>query len=254
MLIDTHAHLCDSRYDEDRYEMLLRAKQAGVNKFINVGAELEEARRVAEFEYEGVKGTIGLHPHYIGLLNDKVYDEFYRMLKDDKKNKIAAIGEIGLDYFKSPVSREEQLSGFRKLLILAREFDKPVVIHSREAHDDVYNELAANGPLKKGVIHCFTAGLEEARKFTDLGYMLGIGGVITFPNAGALRDTVKEIPADFLVLETDAPWLAPQDKRGKRNEPAFIKTVAQKVAEIKNMDFEAVCDITTENAVKTFGF
>jgi len=253
MLVDTHVHLCDSRYDEDRAAVLKRAREAGITGFINIGAELEEVRRVAAFSEAGVKGAIGLHPHYIESLNDEVYAEFEGMLKNSAGSGIAAVGEIGLDYFKSPVSREVQLAGFKRMLLLARAYDRSVVIHSRDAHDDVYEELKANGPEKKGVIHCFTAGINEAKKFTDLGYMLGIGGVITFPNAGALREAVREIPAEFLVLETDAPWLAPQGMRGKRNEPAFMAEVARAVAELKGMSYEEVCEITTNNAGKVFG-
>lgn len=250
MFIDTHVHLCDSRYDTDRAEMLKRASDAGVKYHVNIGAELPECRKVAAFEHPGVLKAVGLHPHYIDCLNDEVMEEFRGYFSS---GKMAAVGEIGLDYFKSPNSKESQTDAFEKLLSLACEFNLPVVIHSREAHEDVAAVLKKHNPPKRGIIHCYTGDYETAKAFYDMGYLLGIGGVVTFPNSGPLKDTVAKMPLESLVLETDAPWLAPQKVRGKRNEPSYIPDIALAVAGIRGIKTAEVEESTTANAVKLFG-
>ncbi|PKL91754.1 MAG: hydrolase TatD [Candidatus Goldiibacteriota bacterium HGW-Goldbacteria-1] len=250
-MIDTHIHICDEKYDADRKEMLQRARQAGVNKFLNIGAEIEETRKVAVFKEDGVWAAIGLHPHYVDVLNEEIINELRGYLTAN--DRIAAVGEIGLDYYKSTVDRAVQKAGFEKLISLAREFEKPVIIHSRDAHSDVIDILGANRVKKAGVIHCFSADYEAAEKFMELGYVFGIGGVITFPNSSALRDAVKQIPIENIVLETDAPWLAPQKFRGQRNEASYIPVIAAKLAEIKNIDVQEVISITTATACRVLG-
>jgi len=250
MIIDTHIHICDERYDSDREEMLLSAALNGVKKFINIGAEINENKRVINYQKEGVYKAIGLHPHYIQQLNDNEFLEIKGYLKNTKD--IVAIGEIGLDFYKNETPAEKQKEVFKKFLQLSKEFDLPVIIHSREAHNEVFNLLKEFNINKKGVIHCFTGDTETAKKFIDIGYYLGIGGVVTFPNAKILKETVKNISLDFLVLETDAPYLAPQQQRGKRNESAYLKYIIDEISILKNVDVKEIEEKTSHNAEKLF--
>jgi TatD DNase family protein len=251
LIIETHVHISDAKYDADREEMLKRAEAAGVKKFINIGAEAAETRKVADFDRQDVYKSVGLHPHYAGEFDDDFYMEIKGYLKN-KKN-IAAIGEIGLDYFKSMTAKDLQEKVFRKLLGLAKDSGLPVVIHSREAFEDVFKILKEFNLEKRGIIHCFTGDSETAKKFIGEGYLLGIGGVITFPNAGVLKQTLAQLPLEAIVLETDAPWLAPQQVRGKRNEPAFLRHVVTAIAGLKGVSEAEVERVTTENACKVFG-
>jgi TatD DNase family protein len=250
IIVETHVHICEPSFDADRDEMLKRSFDNGIRKMINIGADVEENKKVIKFEKEGVFKSIGLHPHYIDKINDDVFNEIKEFIKNTKK--IVAIGEIGLDYFKSPSSREFQMEIFEKFLMIAKECDLPVIIHSREAHDDVYGILREHKIKRRGIIHCFSGGLDIAKKFIDLGYFLGIGGVVTFPNSGVLKETVKNISVENIVLETDAPWLAPQPQRGKRNEPAYLNYVIEELARIKNMDKNDIIRQTTKNAEEIF--
>jgi len=250
IIIETHVHICEPRYDADREEMLQRSFENRVKKLINIGADIEENKRVAHFEREEVFKSIGLHPHYIDKFNDAVFNEIKELIKETKK--IVAIGEIGLDYFKSPSPKERQAEVLRKFLDIAKEYHLPVIIHSRDAHDDIYDILKEYNIEKKGVIHCFTGDYDTAKKFIDIGYLIGIGGVITFPNAKLLKETVKKLPMEFIVLETDAPWLAPQQQRGKRNEPAYLKYIIEEIARIKNTDENDIIEYTTKNAERVF--
>jgi len=250
MIFDTHVHICDSRYDPDRGAMLSAARQAGVTKFLNIGAEHEENIRVLDFREDGVFASVGLHPHYAEQLNDEseaLTNSAYR------EKRAQAVGEIGLDFFKSPTGKDIQMKVFRFFMKQAVENGLPVIIHSREAHGEVYAVLKEFGPGLKGIIHCYTGGLKQAEMFAGLGFIMGIGGVLTFPNAGELRETVEKLPAEFIAAETDAPWLAPQPERGKRNEPAFIRYVIEKIAEIRHISFEETARLTTANAVRALG-
>lgn len=251
MIIETHVHISDSRYDEDREDMLKRAEAAGITKFINIGAEAAETRKVADYDRPGVYKAIGLHPHNAHEY-DEAFGEEIKGYLENRKN-IAAIGEIGLDYFKSTTPKDVQEKVFRRFMEIAAEARLPVVIHSRDAHEDVLKILKEYRPDKRGIIHCFTGGAEAAKLFTAEGYMLGIGGVLTFPNAGTLRQAVQQLPLEVMVLETDAPWLAPQQVRGKRNEPAFLRHIVQAIAGLKGASEAEVEEITTQNAEKVFG-
>jgi TatD DNase family protein len=242
LIIETHVHISDAKYDTDREEMLKRAEAAGIKKFINIGAEAAETRKVADFDRQGVYKSVGLHPHYAGEGNEAFYAEIKGYLKNRKN--IVAIGEIGLDYFKSTTPKDVQERVFREFLGIAREAGLPVVIHSREAHEDTFNILREFNIERRGIIHCFTGDQETAKKFLGEGYVLGIGGVITFPNAGVLKQTVAQLPLDAIVLETDAPWLAPQQVRGKRNEPAFLRQVVTVIAGLKGVTEQEVERVT----------
>ena len=250
MIVETHVHLCDEKFDGDRTEVLKRANTAGVIKFLNIGAELKEIRAIAALEIENVYKAMGLHPHNAHEFTEEVYSEIKEYFKT--QIKAVAVGEIGMDYYKSTTPRGLQEKVFRRFLELACELNLPIAVHSREAHEDVLNILKEYELSKKGVIHCFTGDISTANKFTDLGYMLGIGGVITFPNAQSLRDAIKVIPLEFLVLETDAPWLAPQQERGKRNEPSYLKHIVKVIADLKTISVEQVENVTTKNAERLF--
>ena len=246
MIVETHVHLCDEKYDADRQEVLSRAAKAGVVKFLNVSAGLGEARKIAALEIEGVYKAFGLHPHNTGEFSREVYAEIEGYFRAQKN--AVAVGEIGLDYFRSTTSKADQEKIFRKFLGLAVELGLPVVIHSREAHGDVIKILKEYALMKKGIIHCFTGDAETAAQFTDMGFALGIGGVVTFSNTGELAGAVRRTPLESIVLETDAPWLAPQPFRGKRNEPAYLKEIVKMIAGIKEVSAEEVEEITAKTA------
>ncbi len=253
MIIDTHIHLCDPVYDPDRGQILKRAKNAGVHKLINVGADIEEDRKIAEFAEactDGIYISVGFHPHCATAFNDDVYNEIKDIV--NRCRNIKAIGEIGLDYYKNESPKDIQAGVFERMLLLAKETGLPVAIHSREAYDDVYAILKRHGVEKKGVLHCFGVEYDIAKKFIDLGFAIGIGGVVTFKNAGVVKEAVKKIPLEHVVLETDAPYLAPQNFRGKRNEPAYLQYVVAEIAALKNMMPQEVERITTANAEKLF--
>ncbi len=250
MIIDTHIHICDERYDQDRENMLKNAEKEGVLKFINIGAEIKENTKVAQYERHGVYKSFGIHPHYIDVFDDNEFDKIKNYLK--KSKDVVAVGEIGLDFFKNEMPADLQISIFKKMLNLAKDFNLPVIIHSREAHKEVYDILKEFKMPRQGVIHCFTGDKETAQKFIDIGFLLGIGGVVTFPNAGILKETVKYVGIDFFILETDAPYLAPQQVRGKRNEPVYLKYVVKEIAILKQMTEEKVKTATSYNAEKLF--
>ena len=250
MIVETHVHLCDEKFDGDRTEVLKRANTAGVIKFLNIGAELKEIRAIAALEIENVYKAMGLHPHNAHEFTEEVYSEIKEYFKT--QIKAVAVGEIGMDYYKSTTPRGLQEKVFRRFLELACELNLPIAVHSREAHEDVLNILKEYELSKKGVIHCFTGDISTANKFTDLGYMLGIGGVITFPNAQSLRDAIKVIPLEFLVLETDAPYLTPEPHRGTRNEPKYIPLIAKKIADLQQKTVKEIEMATTANTKALF--
>ena len=251
MIIETHVHISDSKYDADREDMLKRAEAAGVKKFVNIGAEAAETRKVADFDRAGVFKALGLHPHNAAEYDAAFKSEMTGFLKARKN--IVALGEIGMDYFKSTTPKDIQEKVFREFLGMARDFGLPVVIHSREAHEDTIRILREFKIERRGIIHCFFGTAETAKRFIGEGYLLGIGGVITFPNSGVLKQAVFELPLDAFVLETDAPWLAPQQVRGKRNEPAFLRHIVTAIAGLKGVSETEVEEVTTRNACKVFG-
>jgi TatD DNase family protein len=251
LIIDTHIHLCDEKYDTDRAEMLDRARAAGIGKFVNIGAEIGECRKVVKFSGDGVYSAVGIHPHNIAELSEDVYGELGDYLKNNVN--IVALGEIGLDYSKGKDEKAAQFEAFKKMLGLAAKFDRPVVIHSRNAHADVAVILKEYGPARRGIIHCFSGDYDAGRMFAEMGYVLGIGGVITFSNAPGLRGAVEKMPLEWLVLETDAPWLAPQQHRGQRNEASYIRNAAWKIAELKGIPVEEVERVTTSTAERILG-
>ena len=252
MLIDTHCHIYLPEFDQDREQMIERARNNGVEEFYLPAIDSSTHLKMLTLEdqmKDGVWAMMGLHPCSV---NEKVEEELDLVESWFEKRKFIAVGEIGLDYYWDTSFAEQQKMAMRRQTDLALKYDRPIVIHSRNSIDDCIEivQEKQNGSLK-GVFHCFSGTLEQAKKIIDLGFYLGIGGVLTFKNAG-LDKVVGELTLDNLVLETDAPYLAPVPYRGKRNEPAFVSIVAEKLATLKNMQLKEVSAITSANAKKLF--
>ncbi len=251
-LIDTHAHLnLTSSYKKDLPEVISRAKEAHVSKIINVGIDLKTSIKALELAhtYEGLYATAGVHPHEVKKITEDTYASLKALLSDAKT---VAVGEIGLDYAKEYSPRRLQQEHFLRQLALSKEVGLPVVIHARDAFPEILELLKSELP-ERFVFHCYAGGLEEARLILDLGGFISVTGIVTFPKAENIRDVVRFVPIERLMLETDCPFLTPVPYRGKRNEPAFVRFVAEKVAEIKGLSLEECAQKTTENAIAFFG-
>lgn len=253
MLIDSHAHLDDEKYDEDRDAVLMRAKEMGVEIIINPASdEASSLRGMALSEsYPMIYATVGFHPHEA---KDYDFKKHKKLLKEwGKKEKVVAIGEIGLDYHYDFSKREIQKAVFVDQMILAKEIEKPIVVHNRESMEDMYQILKEHfSPEYGGVMHSYSGSVEMAELFLDLGFYLSISGPLTFKNARKLPDVVKAMPLDRLLIETDSPYLTPTPHRGKRNEPSYVTYVAKAIAEIKKMPVEDIYEITRENTKRVF--
>jgi TatD DNase family protein len=252
MLIDSHAHLEMKEFDSDREEVIRRAGSEGVDYIVTVGTNLKlslKATTLAD-KYENIYATIGIHPHDVVKTNNKTLDDLKELFNTRKK--IVAYGEIGLDFFRNISSQEKQLELFGLQLELAKELNLPVVIHNREAHKQTLETIKASS-VRRGVFHCFSGDYNMARKCIELGFYISIPGVVTFDKAKTIQDVVGRVPLSSLLLETDAPYLAPVPHRGIRNEPSFIVHTAKKVAEIKQIPWEEVAQETSTNAINLFG-
>lgn len=261
MIIDTHVHYDDEAFDADRGELLASLRDNGIGYVIDIGssaASLPKIRSMTE-KYDFVYGAVGLHPDEVGGLTDEVMAD----LREDMTNpKILAVGEIGLDYYWNKEAKEIQKEAFQKQIRLAGEYGKPVVIHSREAAADtleIVKKMYGPGSdgehmKRKGVMHCYSYSVELARIYTrNLGFYLGIGGVVTFKNAKKLKEVVLDTPMEYLLLETDCPYLAPVPYRGKRNSSLTLPYIIQEIARIKGLSCEETERITAENAKYLFG-
>lgn len=262
MLVDTHAHLDHERFGRDREDVILRAKAGGVEAIINVGCDISSSRKAVEFtrKYEGMYAAVGIHPHDAKDAREGHYHLLYDLAADAK---VLAIGEIGLDYHYDFSPRDVQQRVFRRQLRLARELGKPVIIHNREAHADTLAILKEEfgqegdeegGKALRGVMHCFSGSLETAGECMRMGFYVSFGGPVTFDNARKLQELVKHIPLDRLLIETDCPYLTPEPHRGKRNEPAYVRYVAERVGELKGIAFEEIAQATTRNVGDLFRF
>jgi len=251
-LIDTHAHLYVEQFDKDRSEVLERAKKNGVNRVYLPNIDSSSIKAMLDLERkfpDRCFAMMGLHP--CSVKDD--YEEELAVVKQwlDKRS-FAAVGEIGIDLYWDTSFFEQQKDAFLRQIEWAKELDLPIVIHSREATDVIIELLqGVNDDKLRGIFHCFTGAVEQARAITDMGFLLGIGGVLTFKNSG-LDKTIAEVDLSHLVLETDAPYLAPVPFRGKRNESSYILHIAEKLAKIKKEDMENIARITTQNALDLF--
>ena len=250
MLIDSHAHLEMKEFDSDREEVIERARQAGVDYIITVGTNLVLSRKALSLahQYENIYATIGIHPHDVAKTSNKTFDDL-RVLAGDKK--VIAYGEIGLDFFRNISPHEKQIEMFNRQLELAQELKLPVIIHDRDAHEQTLQMVKASG-VRQGVFHCFSGDYNMAKECIELGFYISVPGVVTFDKAKKMRDVVQHTPLDFLLLETDCPYLAPIPHRGERNEPSFIIHTAKKIAEIKGMPWEDVAQSAARNTQKLF--
>ncbi len=251
-LFDTHCHLNDEAYQGDLAAVLQRARAAGVARMLVVGYDLpssQQALTLAEAE-EGIYAAVGIHPHEAAAVTAADLVRLEAMLAHPK---VVALGEIGLDYHYDHSPRRVQQEVFRAQLALAREAGKPVVIHGREAHADLVAALKAEGDRSQGVMHCYSGSKEAARAYLELNLYISVAGPVTFKNARKLLEVVPALPSDRLLIETDAPYLAPQPWRGRRNEPAYLVAVAERVAELSGMTTETVAELTWENGAACFG-
>lgn len=250
MLTDTHCHLDFSDFNPDRNEVILRAKDNGLAYIINIGSSLAGSKKSIELAegYDFIYATAGIHPHEA----DKIDKESFGVLAElAKHKKVVAIGEIGLDYYKNYSKAENQLALFNSLVTLANDLAKPLVIHTRNAQSDTLKVLKEKG-VKKAVVHCFSGDENFLKECLDLGFFISFTCNITYKKADPLRNLVKLIPLERLLLETDAPFLPPEGFRGKRNEPLYVKYLAEAVANIKGISTEEVAGVTTDNAKQFF--
>jgi TatD DNase family protein len=247
MLVDSHCHLDDPQFDADRDAVIRRALDAGVGRILAIGSgppDLEAGIRLAE-AWPHILASVGIHPHDAAKAAEPIFERFSELLAHPK---VVAIGEIGLDYHYDFSPREVQREVFARQLAMAR---KPVVIHTREAWDDTLR-LIREHPGVTGVFHCFSGGPEEAEQVLSMGFYISFAGVVTFPKALRVQEAARRVPSDRLLVETDAPYLAPVPRRGKRNEPAFVLDTARRLAELRGEPFEQLAAATTENFGRLF--
>lgn len=252
-MIDTHTHLYSEEFDGDRAEMIQRALDKGISKFFlpAIDSEYHEKMLALESEYPGeIFAMMGLHPTYV---KPETWENELQIVENYlKQRKFSAIGEIGIDLYWDKSTLDIQIKAFEQQIDWAIEYDLPIVIHTRESFDEVFEVLERKKhPKLRGIFHCFSGNLEQAKHAINLNFLLGIGGVVTFKN-GKIDQFLHEIPLEKIVLETDSPYLAPVPHRGKRNESAYLDLVVGKLVDIYKKDFSEIDRITTENAEKIF--
>jgi TatD DNase family protein len=260
-IVDTHAHLDFSQFNGDLDGVLQRAADAEVTCIVTVGFDLDSSRQAVALanDHPNLKASVGVHPHEAAQVTRRVLDSL-RELSEDRE--VVAIGEIGLDYYRDRSPHDVQRRVLEQQLDLAAEMGKPVIVHDREAHDDIMGMLrdwaeavsTGKGILRRplGVVHCYSGDQAMAEELVELGFYVSIAGPITYSNAGQLRELVALLPVDRLLVETDSPFLAPHPYRGKRNEPAYVRLVASKIAEVKDVSLEEIARVTTDNARTLF--
>ncbi len=254
MLIDTHAHLDMDDFDHDREAVIDRAIEGGVSRIITIGIDQESSQKAVALaeSYSFIYASVGFHPHDADAFDAEAMDALVRLSSYDK---VVAWGEIGLDFFRLRSSKEKQMTVFRRQLEMAHELNLPVIIHDRDAHEAVLEILSSFGRgNNRGVIHCYSGDQDLAEAFINLGYYISIPGTVTFKKADNIKSVAADIPLDRLLLETDAPFLSPVPKRGKRNEPLYVTHTAQAIARLKKMPLADLARMTTENAMNLFGF
>lgn len=252
MIFETHAHYDDEAFDEDRDTLLSSMKENGIEYIVNVGASLKStaASIALAQKYLYIYAAAGVHPNETGELNE----ESFAWLKNQcLLEKVVAVGEIGLDYYWDEPAREVQKIWFERQLDLAREVKKPVIIHSRDAAKDTFDIMKAKKADEiGGVIHCYSYSAEMALDYVEMGFYIGIGGVVTFKNGKKMKEVVEAVPIERILLETDSPYLSPEPNRGKRNSSLNLPYVAQKIAEIKGLSYDEVVELTKQNAKRMY--
>ncbi len=251
MIFESHAHYDSRKFDEDREELLNSMQENGIGTIINVGATWKSVTTGLELanQYPFVYAALGLHPDEVGDLNE----ERFEILKAEcQKEKVVAVGEIGLDYYWDNESHDIQKKWFSRQLELARNLNLPVIIHSRDAAEDTLKIMKEHAKGMRGVIHCFSYSKEMAEEYVKLGFHIGVGGVVTFKNGKKLKEVVEAIPLERILLETDSPYLAPEPHRGKRNSSLYLPHVAQMIADLKGLSYEEVVAQTERNSRELF--
>lgn len=251
MIWDTHAHIDDPSYVGEFEDLLARMKSAGISRVTNVGYDLSSSQRSVELaqEYNFIYAAIGIHPHNAEGVTGETWN---KLLQLAKQPKVLAWGEIGLDYYRDLSPRLIQKEIFIQQIKLANEIGLPIVIHNRDAHQDVLEVVKTHPPLYGGVFHCYSGSREMAEILLKLGFYLSFAGPITFKNARHTVEVAKHAPIDRILVETDSPYLSPEPRRGKRNEPTYVLEIVKKIAELKNLSVEDVALKTMQNAERVF--
>lgn len=252
MIFDTHAHMDDRAFDQDRTELLSGLKAGGVGLLMNPGCSLASSHAAVALakEYDYIFAAVGSHPDAADEVNEETLEQYRRLCVENPKVK--AIGEIGLDYHYEDIPREIQKKAFRLQMELAKERSLPVIVHEREAHEDGM-KIVSEFPEVTGVFHCYSGSLEMAKWLIDRGWYIGFGGVLTFKNARKAVEVAASIPMERIVLETDCPYMAPEPYRGRRNDPGKLSRVAEKLAQLRGLTPEEVETITLENGKRLYG-
>ena len=253
MLFDSHAHLDDNRFDADRDEAIQRAEQNGVTGIINIGADMASSARSVELaaRHSGIYAAVGIHPHDAKDATDGDYEKIAQWAA--REPKVVAIGEIGLDYYYDWSPRDVQQTVFIRQIDVARQVGKPIIIHDRDAHGDLLAIVKKEAQGMTGVFHCFSGSLEMAQEVIKLGFYVSIAGPVTFEKSAKLKEIASAVPLDRLLVETDSPYLTPNPYRGRRNEPAHVRLVAEEVARLRELPLEKVAEVTTANVRQLFG-
>jgi TatD DNase family protein len=256
ILIDSHCHLDMTSYQEDLDELLRRAKTHGVHSIVSIGIDEKSSFAAVELakKHPMVKATVGVHPHDVEQIEDGTYQRLQNLITENREH-IVAYGEIGLDYVKQYAAPAAQRKAFRQQLLIAKNLELPVIIHDRDAHEDILEILHQETPFPAGgVMHCFSGDYHLAEEIIKLGFYLSIPGVVTFKNGKELQEVASKVPLQSLMLETDGPFLAPVPWRGKRNEPSYLPYIAKKVADLKGISIEEVANQTSRNVQNLFNY
>ncbi len=249
---DTHAHLHFPHFEKDLDQLVRLFPYKGVEFVVNVGVDVKDSKKALEvaLKYDRVYCSVGVHPHEASKVEPGYLEKLEQLCKEQK---VVAIGETGLDYYRNLSTREDQVRVFKEQLMLAKELDLPIIVHIRDAYEDAYKILSDIGlSTKGGVIHAFSADGEWALKFAQLGFFIGVGGPVTYPKNLSLKSAVRLVGVENILTETDCPYLPPQQFRGKRNEPAYIRLVLEEIAKILDEDIEQVAQATLQNAMELF--
>jgi len=252
-IIDTHSHLDSKEFEKDLEQILINAQESGVQNIITVGTDLSSSKKTIELseKHPWIYSSVGIHPHEVENLT---LENFKNIIEFTSHPRVRAVGETGLDYYYQYSTQETQIRWFREHIRLARTASLPLVIHSRNAKEETLLILEEEKAFEVGgVLHCFTGDQEMAQKGIEMGFYISFSGIVTFPKAKEIQDVATTIPLDWILIETDCPFLTPVPHRGKRNEPRWVQLVASKLAELRGVSFEEMAKATTENALRLFG-
>lgn len=251
MLFDSHAHIDDEQFDIDREQVIKRAIENGVTGIINVGTCVASSARAVALagQHQSVYAAVGIHPHDAEGIQETDYQQ---LIAWSKLDKVVAIGEIGLDYYRDLSPRDVQRAIFIRQIDVARQTNMPLIIHDRDAHGDILEIIKKEAKGLRGVFHCFSGSMEMAKEVIKLGFYISIAGPVTFKNAAKLPEIAASVPLECLLVETDSPYLTPSPHRGKRNEPAYVRIVAERVANLRGIEMSALAEATSANVRRLF--